>query len=395
MEKIADPDNLRLAFWKARRGKEDREEVAEYRRRLDANLADLRRGLLTGEVVVGDYFYFLIHDPKERLICAASFPERVLHHALMNVCHPVFERFQIFDSYATRKDKGQYAALDRAREHTRRYRWFCKLDVRKFFDSIDHHTLYMMLCRRFKDAELLALFRRIIDSYRTAPGRGLPIGNLTSQYFANFYLGHADHNVKERTGVRAYVRYMDDMVLWHDDKAELLRISRRHTDYINDELGMTLKPECLNTTGRGVPFLGYVLFPGTVRLNRHSKKRYALKMESYDAKLHTGEWTEGDYARHVGPLVAFTRYAEAVGFRRGIKNGNRLKRWATTACCAAAPGTITPRTAVRRTGTTTTRTTLTTTTGSAWSSSHSSGCPADTGQCEPACARSPVKGDKQ
>ena len=316
MEKIADPDNLRLAYWKARRGKEHKPEVVRYRSELDTNLAALRRELLSGDVSTGNYFYFRIHDPKERMICAASFPERVLHHAMMNVCHQVFERFQIYGSYATRPGKGQYAALDRAREHTRRYRWFCKLDVRKFFDSIDHGVLYRQLRRKFKDREVLALFRRILDSYETAPGRGLPIGNLTSQYFANFHLGHADHHVLERVGVPAYVRYMDDMLLWHDDKAELIRIAARLSDYIGNELRLTLKPACLNRAASGVPFLGYVLFPWMVRLNKNSKKRFVCKMKRYDGKLTGGEWTEETYVRHIEPLVAFTRYADAQAFRR-------------------------------------------------------------------------------
>ena len=314
--RIADPDNLRLAFWKARRGKSNQSDVEQYRRRLDGNLAELRRELLAGDVPVGDYRYFRIYDPKERMICAAAFRERVLHHAVMNVCHPVFERFQTNDSYATRIGKGQYAALEKAKYHTRRYRWFCKLDVRKFFDNIDHETLYGLLCRSFKDPALLGLFRRIIDSYQTAPGSGLPIGNLTSQYFANYYMAYADHDVREKLHAPAYVRYMDDMVLWHDDKTELLRITGGLVSFIEELLQMTLKPLCINRTEKGLPFLGYVLFPGRVRLNRNSKKRFRRKMNSYDVKLHTGEWSQAEYALHVQPLVAFTRFADARGFRR-------------------------------------------------------------------------------
>ena len=112
IESIADPENLRLAFWKARTGKTGREDAEAFRRSLDANLLTLHGELLSGAVSVGDYRYFTIYEPKERRICASAFSERVLHHAIINICHPVFERFQISDSYATRKDKGQYAALD-------------------------------------------------------------------------------------------------------------------------------------------------------------------------------------------------------------------------------------------------------------------------------------------
>ena len=318
IERIADPDNLRLAFWKARKGKEHKTDVADYRRNLDSNLMILREELLSGDIRVGGYYYFRIYDPKERLICAASFPERVLHHAVMNVCHAIFERFQTDDSYATRIGKGQYAALERAKAHTRRYRWFCKLDVRKFFDSIDHEVLYVKLCRKFKDPVLLGIFRRIIDSYEASPGRGLPIGNLTSQYFANFYMAYIDHYVREKLHIPAYVRYMDDMVLWHDDKKELLRISKLLTSFIGDELCMTLKPECVNSTGKGLPFLGYVLFPAIVRLNGNSKKRFVRKYREYGDKLQDGTWSQTEYARHVQPLIAFTRFADARSFRRAL-----------------------------------------------------------------------------
>jgi len=109
---IADPDNLRLAFWKSRKGKESKPDVIEFRKCLDANISTLRSEVLSGNVEVGNYYYFTIYDPKERVICAAPFTQRVLHHAIMNICHPVFEKFQIFDSYATRVGKGQYAALE-------------------------------------------------------------------------------------------------------------------------------------------------------------------------------------------------------------------------------------------------------------------------------------------
>lgn len=316
IELVAEPDNLCLAFWKARRGKESRPEVVAYRSRLGENLRQLRLRLLYGTVEVGRYHTFRIFDPKERIICAADFGERVLHHALMNVCHSHFERFQIFDSYATRPGKGQYAALDRAKGYTRRYGWFCKMDVRKFFDSIGHERLCILLERRFGDARLMEIFRAIICSYESAPGRGLPIGHLTSQYFANFYLAHADHYIKDRLRVRAYVRYMDDMVFWCDDRAEAVRIAALFRDFIAGELGLALKPLCINSCTHGLPFLGYVLFPGKVRLRSGSKKRFLRKVKRYDMKLCRGEWSQEQYSRHIGPLVAFTRYADAAALRR-------------------------------------------------------------------------------
>ncbi|MCB0376835.1 MAG: hypothetical protein KDD04_13035, partial [Sinomicrobium sp.] len=169
------PDNLRLAFWKARKGKSYSSSVQAYRNELDVNLAGLRRQIITGLVEVGQYRFFKIYDPKERQICASAFREQVLHHALMNICHEHFERVQVFDSYACRKGKGTYAALARAQEFTAKYPWFLKLDIRKFFETIEHRVLKNQLRRMFKDQRLLEIFEKIIDSYEVHPGRGVPI----------------------------------------------------------------------------------------------------------------------------------------------------------------------------------------------------------------------------
>ncbi len=318
MNDIADPDNLRLAFWKARKGKEDKPEVIEFRKQLDANLFSLRNDMLNGSVEVGNYHYFTIHDPKERVICAAPFRQRVFHHAVMNICHPYFERFQIYDSYATRVNKGQYAALERAKLYSAKYQWFCKLDVRKYFDSIDHEVLYTKLQSKFKDPFILNLFHKIIKSYETAPSKGLPIGNLTSQYFANFYLAFADHFIKEKLQVSAYVRYMDDMVFWSNDKASLLAIVKQFNEFISNILKMNLKPYCINSLEKGLPFLGYVIFKDTVRLNKTSKKRFVRKMNLYYSNLENENWNQTQYARHVLPLIAFTKHADSVQLRRQV-----------------------------------------------------------------------------
>jgi len=316
--RIAEPENLRLAFWKAQRGKSGKAEVMAFRRRLEANLAQLRSHLLRREVPVGDYHYFTVYDPKERRICAAAFPERVLHHAVMNVCEPVFERYQVFDSYASRKGKGTYAALQRAARFTRRHRWYIKLDVRKYFDSIDHCVLKRLLGRLFKDSDLLKLLDRVIDSYETAPGKGVPIGNLTSQFFANHVLAVADHFAKETLRLPAYVRYMDDMVLWHDDKRALLDAGRRVEQFIRGELALELKTFYLNRCARGLPFLGYIVLPRRIRLSARSRRRYTTRLRHAFEQLDAGEWTQEDFARHANALVAFTEHAEARGFRRKV-----------------------------------------------------------------------------
>jgi hypothetical protein len=313
---IADMDNLRLAFWKSKKKKSGKEEVRAFGADLDRNLLSLSEEISSGSVSVGAYSYFKVYDPKERLICAASFRERVVHHAIMTVGAPVFERFQISDSYATRRMKGQFAALERVKSWIGDGLWFCKLDARKYFDSIDHEILYKQLCGKFKDGRLLNIFRQIIGSYAASPGRGVPIGNLTSQYFANFYLAHLDHFAKENLGVKRYARYMDDVVMLHPSKEKLLDLAGEVRGYCGGELGLELKPVCLNRIDKGIPFLGFVLFPRGVRLSKGSKKRFLAKHRRYAGRLRSGAWSQKEYARHAEPLFAFARFADSLNLRR-------------------------------------------------------------------------------
>ena len=209
---LGSPDNLRLAFCRASRGKSGKAEVIAFRADIEAHLKAMARELETGSLQLGGYRHFTIFEPKERIISALSFRDRVLQHAIINVCERYFEQFQIYDSYACRKGKGVDKCLARAQQYCRLYPWFLKLDVHKYFDTICHSVLLTLLEKRFKDKRLLSLFADIVLSYEVTPGRGIPIGNLTSQYFANHYLAWLDHELKDRWLVPGYVRYMDDML---------------------------------------------------------------------------------------------------------------------------------------------------------------------------------------
>ena len=319
MELIADADNLRLAFWKAAKGKATKRDCREFRGALDRELDALRRGLLSGELKIGDYHYFKVHDPKERLICAASFRERVLHHAMINICEPVLERAAIHDSYACRKGKGSLMAVARARSAARSQGWFLKMDMRKYFDSIDHATLRAQLARKFKESALLMLFDRILGSYQCLPGRGLPIGNLTSQHMANFYLSPLDRHIKETLKCRNYVRYMDDMVVWGQTGGELQAVLESVQQFARSDLQLELKSgTALNRTCFGMDFLGYRIFPDSVRLSRRSKARFARKFRRYEEARLAGVWSDRQAQQRMGALLAFVLPAQSSAFRRRV-----------------------------------------------------------------------------
>ena len=347
-------------------------------------LARLRDGLITGDYPVGDYRRFTIHDPKEREICAASFGERVLHHALMNVCEPFFDKWLIFDSYASRLGKGQVAAVRRAREFAHRHEWFMKCDFRKYFDSIPHDRLKDALAQRFKDPRLLVWFSRIIDTYEKTPGCGLPIGNLTSQHFANFYLDPLDRMLSSGEATRAsfprgacdrgsgalaasskYVRYMDDFVFWSDDKDSLLLLRRTVVDFARETLGLELKQmPFVNRTRYGMDFLGMRVSPNAIHLGRASRVRYRRKLKAYERCFDEGGWSEEEFQARVTSLTAFTEQANARSWRRQVL-ADCVEHRAITVCCAAAAGTTTRGTAAPRTATGTIPATATTTTASA------------------------------
>ena len=316
IDQIAEADNLRLAFWKASRGKRAKAEVLRYREDLASELAELRTRLLAGSVDWGPYRTFMIHDPKERLICAAPFGDRVAHHAIMNVAESAFESYQIHDSYACRKGKGLDGALRRAVAFCGQGGWFLKLDIRKYFDSIHHETLRVLLQRRLKDPVALDLFDGIIDSYQTIPGRGIPIGNLTSQYFANHYLAVLDHHVKETLRCGRYLRYMDDFVVWDWDKKRLREVHRNVEWFLRDRLKLELKPICLNHCLQGMTFLGYRVYPHRVGLARRSRRRFHKKLRRYQENWDCGVWDEAETARHVDPLLSFVRRADSQGLRQ-------------------------------------------------------------------------------
>lgn len=235
---ITNWDNLLLSYRKARRGKRHRPDVAEFELSREAKLLELQQQLLNGAYLPGHYRLFTIYERKPRLIAAAPFADRVIHHALMNVVEPVLDRRFIFDSYACRKGKGVHAAVNRYQEFAKRFDYVLHVDISKYFPSIDHQILMRLLHERIKDVDTLNLIQTIIDAspayhalrpifpdddLLTPLERpcGIPIGNLTSQCFANLYLDDIDHWLKEDIRIPGYIRYVDDLYLLSSSRTEL------------------------------------------------------------------------------------------------------------------------------------------------------------------------------
>ena len=318
MPLIASQENLREAFLRATRGKSGKHAVVAFRQRLEENLQEMQRQLLNGTFLFGRYHFFTVYDPKRRVICAASFPERVAFHAIMRICHPVFDDFQINDSYASRIGKGTYKALERAREFCGRYRWFAKIDIRKYFDSIHHSVLLGQLYRLFKDPLLLNFFRDLIEGYEVEEGRGLPIGNLTSQYFANHYLAVADHYAREQLHQHAMVRYMDDILFFNNNLGQLKHNLAAMSRFIRKQLMLDIHTPVINRTSLGIPYLGYVVFADRMRLNGRSQRRFVHKMAALSFYLKTGYINDKEYADRATCLMAFIDKADCQNLKRRL-----------------------------------------------------------------------------
>ena len=272
--------NLFSAYRKARKGTARKRSTLAFSFHLERELFELQKALHAGTYKPSPYHYFKIYDPKERTISIAEFQDRVVHHALINILEPIYERCFIFDSYATRKNKGTHKALERAQHMMRHNYWFFKTDVDKYFDSIEHDVLLKLLERKVKDHRLMQLAEKIIRL--GGLGVGLPIGNLTSQFFANVYLNGFDHFVKHQLKAQNYIRYMDDFVLFSQDRHYLKDCRSSIEDYLKRELGLRLKSNAtfLNHAENGLTFLGRRVFPGTIRLARPNWQRMRKRMEA-------------------------------------------------------------------------------------------------------------------
>jgi len=324
LERVASRENLALAFWKASRGRGTSPVVRNFGSRLDGNLTDITREILGGTIAIGGFSRFVVHDPKRREIHAVDFKQRVLHHAILHVCGPVFERLAIDDSFACRPGKGNSAALVRAGDFARRYGFFLKMDIRKYFDSVDHACLQTGYRQLFKDSGLLQLWDRIVASYHTEPGKGLPIGTLTSQFLANFHLNGLDRFVKETLRCPGYVRFMDDFALWGHSEAQLVEWRGRVSDWLALHLGLKVKAGTrLLPCDAGMPFLGFRVLPHAVLLERKARRRLRTKLDRYERMRRWGILSAAQLQRRVGALLAHSDQARCRPWRIRLMSSRR------------------------------------------------------------------------
>ncbi|MBI4602811.1 MAG: group II intron reverse transcriptase domain-containing protein [Planctomycetes bacterium] len=317
---VASFENLRRAALRAARGKRDRSTIARFLERLEPELLGLLRDLEQGTYQPGEPVRFTIRDPKERVISAAPFRDRVLHHAFIGPLEPVFERRMRPESFACRRGKGTHAALARARTLVRGHERFLKLDIERCFDSIRHDVVIETLERIVKDRRVLWLARTILRGPSSAAptGVGLPIGSLTSQWFANLVLDRLDHFVTEELRCGAYVRYMDDFALFGDEKPRLRELLDHVRTFVEGRLRLRLKERAniLAPVSEGLPFLGFRLYRGTVRVRPESLRRSKRRLAARVRACEHGEINEDRLAGCVRSIITRLASADTWNLRR-------------------------------------------------------------------------------
>ena len=309
------------------KGKKDKEAVAWFDFQMEFELMRLHHELVSETYEPGPYRCFSVRDPKERYICSVDFRDRVVHHALCRVLEPLFEKWFIHDSYACRKDKGTHRAVSKVQNWSVTAGYFLKADVRKFFESVDHEVLKSLFAGKIKDRKLLNLIELIIDKPVPgyAKGKGLAIGNLTSQWFANFYLDPLDHDIKDKGGVKYYIRYMDDCVVLSDDKAMLHEVKVKAGEFLKEKLQLELKESAcfVAPVNEGIPFLGFRIFPGVVRLKRSGLVRFMRKMRAKERLYDKGCIGEDELVRSAESLTGHVRHGNTKAMRQRFFAGLR------------------------------------------------------------------------
>lgn len=329
-------ENLLLAARKARRSKRDRSAVQRFEFGLETELLAIQGELRNATYRPGQFSTHWITRPKPRLISAAPYRDRVVHHALMNVLEPILDRHMHPGSFACRKDKGTHAAADRLQALMHRHRYFVQCDIRKYFPSIDHEILKGLFRRIVKDRQAIWLMDLVVDCSNVQepvvhyfPGdalfdphrrrRGLPIGNLTSQWFANWYLTGLDHLITSHLRVGAYVRYCDDFVLLADDRRQLAQA----IDAVRDCLaGLRLRVHeeriAVSPVRAGARFVGFRIWPTHRMIRKYNIRAFRRRVKALRDAYACGELTWDDIKSRLAGWIGHARQASSARLLRRL-----------------------------------------------------------------------------
>ena len=328
--KIADAENISLTYTLARKGKPKLLSIARFDANREHNLERIRRSLLDKTFTTSGYHEKTVYEPKKRTIYILPFaPDRIVQHALMNVLIPIWQPMFINDSYACIDGKGVHAGSLRTMEYVSRNAYCLKCDVSKFYPSVDHAVLLGIIRRKIKCPDTLWLIEDIVNSF--PGGKNVPIGNFTSQWMGNLYLNELDHYVKGTLKIRDYIRYCDDFLLFHDDKAVLRDAAALVKEFTGEKLKLRLSKCDLFPVSRGVDFLGYRHFRGYLLLRKRTAKRLAKRLKLLPGLLERGKITAEHFRSVLASANGWMKWANTHNFQRKIRLAE-LMELADAAC---------------------------------------------------------------
>ncbi len=304
---------------------------------MERNLLQLKHELETGTYKPRQLKQFVIRDPKTRLISASDFRDRVVYHALCNIIQTIFEKSFIYDSHANQINKGSSKAVERfdvfkkkVSENGRLLNkpldnnmvigYVLKADIEHFFDTVDHQVLMYCIKRKIKDEKVLDLIQKILDNHKIQEtGKGMPIGNLTSQFFANLYLNELDYFVKQKLEVKFYIRYVDDFVLLDKSKEKLERVKIQINEFLKTiNLQLHLEKSKIYPLHKGVKFLGFRIFYNYKLLNKRNIRKMECRIEQFEQKYREGKITKEDIQRSCVSWFGYAQQADTYALRQKI-----------------------------------------------------------------------------
>lgn len=324
-------ENLFSAWYTFRKGKQNKRDVMEFERNLEDNIFQLLDELNTKNYKHRGYSTFHVYDPKFRIINKACVRDRVVHHLVHDFLEPIFQPIFIHHSYACQKEKGIHKAVEKlsntlrqaSRNYTRRL-WSLKLDIKKFFDSIDHDILLQLFKRKIKDRDTLWFLEKIVQSYDSSQGlgMGLPIGNLTSQIFANIYLSELDYHTKRILRERFYFRYADDFIFLHPNRAHLERIEADVKNFVTERLRITVHPDKISYRKftQGIDFVGYVLLPHYRVLRTKTKQRMFKKVMGKVREYNIGTLDESSLGQCNQSYLGLLKHCSGYRVKERLQN---------------------------------------------------------------------------
>jgi len=324
-------DNLVLAWQEFKRGKSSKRDVQTFQYSLENNLWQLHADLQSNEYRHGHYTSFYVQDPKLRHIHKAGVRDRVLHQAIFRILYPIFDKSFIYDSYSCRVDKGTHASVNRLVKFCRqisinsqRQVFGLKCDIKKFFDSINHDILYGLIAKKIKDKNVLLLVDILIKSYEP----GLPLGNVTSQLFANIYMNELDQFVKHKLKQKYYMRYSDDFIILSRNRKELVDLIVPIQQFLDSKLSLSLHPNktIIRKFIQGFDWLGYVVLPNHRVIRTKTKKRMFSKLKYLNCQLKSNKITRKAYFRSQQSYLGILTHCKGYKLKQDIYNLSRYKK---------------------------------------------------------------------